>query len=449
MHAVTRDGDRFSASAGCFDNRHQPLSETRAWLAAARDEPGNSVERVGLAELDGWSFTDAGQLAHRSGGFFRIQGTRASGPLGSWEQPLVEQFEVGTLGLLVREFDGLLHVLMQAKMEPGSADLLSLAPTLQATRSNAAQLHRGRAPTLAEWFEGRGRVIAEAVLPELGAHFSHKRNRNVIVEVDESIEVPTTHRWLTVAELGELVRARDLVNMPARSVLTLVPFADEPTAAELERGEHPLGQLRAWLRDHARRPGVELEPRPLLALDGWRLREGELADVDDQLWTITGVRVRASDREVGAWSQPLLHCPREGDAALLVQARAGVVHVLLEARREPGTGVTLGPTICADAGLACAWERRLPALHAWLEHPGTQPLLDVSQSREGGRYWRTRHRYRAVRVPEDADVAITDSHRWFTLAQWRWFLRHTDRVHLDARELYTMLMLGKDPPCAC
>jgi dTDP-4-dehydro-6-deoxy-alpha-D-glucopyranose 2,3-dehydratase len=442
---VIRDFERFSSSAQSFDNRRQPLSEVRAWLARARSDQARRVERVDLDALEGWSMAADGALVHASGGFFRVAGVRVAGTLGRWDQPLVEQFEVGTLGFAVADIDGLLHVLVQAKMEPGSPGLVQLAPTLQATHGNATRLHRGRAPAFAALFDGAGvgakaaRVVVEAVLPELGAHFSRKRNRNVIVELREPIDPPPNFRWLTLAELQSLAREPDLVNMPARSVLALAPLFAEAREGQLELGEHSLAELRGWLAARAAALHIEHEHRPLAELDGWRLADGSLSDVDERLWSIVGVRVRAPDREVGAWSQPLLHRPHEGCAGLLLQRRRGLLHLLLEARFELGTGVTLAPTVTADGGDACPWERGESPLLPWFDEPDGEVLLDLRLAREGGRYWQTRHRYRAVCLPEASAPAIPDSHRWVTLAQLRWFLRHGDRVHLDARELLALL----------
>lgn len=419
----------------------------RAWLDERRARSGGSVERIDLGALDGWSLTPDGSFAHASGVFFRVRGAALTGPgpVGRWTQPLIDQLEVGTLGLLVAPIDGQVQVLVQAKLEPGSPGLVQLAPTFQATYSNASRLHRGREPAFADWFlRGRGRVVREAVLPELGAQFSHKRNRNVIVEGDvEAIGTPPPDfRWASLAELRELVRARDCVNMPARSVLALVPEGDDHRREDpaLDHGEHSLADLRAWFGGCSRSLVAKLEPRSLVELRGWTLRDGALGDEGGRFWSLIGVRVVAPRREVGSWSQPLIAGAREGLAALLVQRRAGRDHVLVEARFEPGLGASLGPTICADAGEHCPWERRAPELRAWVDDaPDEDVVLDQRQAREGGRYWRTTHRYRVVRLAEGVELPPSPTRRWLTPAQLRWFLIHAKAVHLDARELLAML----------
>lgn len=444
------DTDRFAASAGSLENRCQPLAEVRAWLAARRADPGYAVTPVPLAALDGWRLDESGgALVHGSGGFFRVGGVRverATGPVRRWDQPLVEQPGVGTLGFLVREIDGLLHFLVQAKMEPGSPGLVQLAPTLQATVSNAARLHRGREPSFARSFlERRGRVVAEAVLPELGAYFSHKRNLNVILEVDaaESLVTPPGFRWLTLGELGLLAREDHVVNMCARSVLALVP-----RAGGVEADEQDDAGLRAWLVERGRAEGAVLGARGLLALSGWGLREGCFADDEDRFVRVMGVHVEASDREVAAWGQPLLHGSVEGTCGMLAQVRGGALRFLVQARFEPGAGALalLAPTVTAEGGVGCPYEREASGLAGWFgDAPRGEVLLDCRQSREGGRFWRTIHRYQVVRVPAGLDVPAPESHRWVTPTQLRRLLTTTEAVHLDSRELLAMLV-GQGAP---
>jgi len=444
-----RDTDRFLASAASLDNRCQPLAEVREWLAARRADPDHAVTPVPLAALDGWRIEpEGGALVHRSGGFFRVGGARverASGPVRRWDQPLVEQPGVGTLGLVVREIGGLLHLLVQAKMEPGSPGLVQLAPTLQATASNAAQLHLGREPPLARRFrERRGRVVAEAVLPELGAYFSHKRNLNMILEVDavdEVDEVDATaagFRWLTLGELALLAREDHVVNMCARSVMALAPMA-----AALAGGEAEDASLLAWLALRGRAEAMVLTPRGLMGLAGWTLRDGCLSDQEGRFVTVMGVQVRAGGREVSAWGQPLLHGPTVGLCGLLAQVRGGALHFLMQARCEPGAGAQalLAPTIAAEGGLGCPYEREAPPLQAWFgDAPRGEVVLDCQQSREGGRFWRTVHRYQVIRVPATLAVPVPETHRWVAAAQLRRLATTTAALHLDSRELLAMLI---------
>src|SRR6476646_2933706 len=100
-------------------------SETFSWIDSREGASPFAVERARLEEIDGWSFDSGGNLGHRSGKFFRIEGLRVAtdaGPTRAWEQPIIDQPEIGILGIVAKRIDGLLHFLMQAKMEPGNID---------------------------------------------------------------------------------------------------------------------------------------------------------------------------------------------------------------------------------------------------------------------------------------------------------------------------------------
>ncbi len=123
------------------------VADCAAWLADVERRSRLTVERADLAGLAGW-VDDGASIRHASGKFFAVEGievSRPESPVGTWRQPILNQPEVGILGLLVRFADGVLHVLLQAKVEPGNAGGLQLSPTVQATRSNYTSVHGGSA----------------------------------------------------------------------------------------------------------------------------------------------------------------------------------------------------------------------------------------------------------------------------------------------------------------
>ena len=167
-----------------------------------------SVKQIPFSELNTWVFDDAtGNLAHASGKFFTIHGisVKTNYPQDlSWEQPIISQPEIGILGIIARSFDGVLHFLMQAKMEPGNINLVQLSPTLQATKSNYTQVHKGKLPLYYEFFEGRtkGKIIVDQLQSEQGARYLNKRNRNIILVVENAIEAQESFCWLTLVNLN-------------------------------------------------------------------------------------------------------------------------------------------------------------------------------------------------------------------------------------------------------
>ncbi len=115
------------------------------WFESRRKANSFNVNKVPLKELQGWHFEeDTGDLEHKSGKFFRIEGIKVQTNFGYtpyWMQPIINQPEIGILGFLAKKIDGVLHFLVLAKMEPGNVNMIQISPTVQATRSNYTQVH--------------------------------------------------------------------------------------------------------------------------------------------------------------------------------------------------------------------------------------------------------------------------------------------------------------------
>ncbi|MFB7508588.1 NDP-hexose 2,3-dehydratase family protein, partial [Streptomyces broussonetiae] len=203
--------DRVARSAAALAG--EPTDEIHDWLQQRRMEQSFAVERIPFEALENWSFApQTGNLVHRSGRFFTVEGLRAG--IGEqpgrveWQQPVIVQPEVGILGILTREFDGVLHFLVQAKMEPGNPGLLQLSPTVQATYSNYTKVHNGASVRYLEYFTdpSRGRVLSDVLQSEHGSWFHRKRNRNMIVEATGQVPEHEDFRWLTLGQIHELLR---------------------------------------------------------------------------------------------------------------------------------------------------------------------------------------------------------------------------------------------------
>ena len=80
---------------------------------------------------------------------------------------------------------------MQAKIEPGNINKVQLSPTLQAAHSNFTQRHLGKTPAYLEEFRSASpeQILVDQLQSEQGARFLRKRNRNIIVRVEDEIEV--------------------------------------------------------------------------------------------------------------------------------------------------------------------------------------------------------------------------------------------------------------------
>ena len=203
-----------------------------SWLKERNEAVKVNIRKRRFQDLDFWSFSDNGfNLKHNSNKFFSVDGIKIStnyGTINQWEQPIINQPEIGYLGFITKIFNGLLYFLVQAKIEPGNINNVQLSPTLQATRSNYTRVHEGKFPLYLEYFKERKRckVLLDQLQSEQGARFLHKRNRNIIVLTEEEIPVHKDFIWMTLGQIKKLIQSDNLVNMDTRTVISGIPFSN-------------------------------------------------------------------------------------------------------------------------------------------------------------------------------------------------------------------------------
>ncbi|MFD3540403.1 NDP-hexose 2,3-dehydratase family protein [Streptomyces sp. NPDC058662] len=456
--------DRLARSALAQEGRVRQPGTFASWFAGARERSDLRVDRVDLGDLRDWDRDPrTGALRHSSGGFFAIDGLDVrspSGPVPHWQQPIIHQPEVGVLGLLAKEFDGVLHFLMQAKVEPGNRNHLQLSPTVQATRSNYLRLHKGRAVPYLEYFQERTRhhVVADVLQSEQGAWFFRKRNRNIVIEVTEDIAVQEDFRWLTLGEIYRLLAVEDIVNMDTRTTLSCLPLAGggldrlmdtgdgfrdalARSCAGGEGGVHSIDELQSWITEHRAQGELTTRPVPLNELRDWHVSPERISHTSGRFFSVIGVNVSAGTREVGGWSQPMLEPHGTGVIAVLVKEIDGVLHVLLRASVEPGylDGVELSPTVQFTPESVPPGTDRPRFVDAVLSAPPERVRFACLLSEEGGRFHHALNRYLVVEADGDAGLTEDRDFRWLTLHQLSTLLRHSHYLNVQARSLVACL----------
>ncbi|MEU4711963.1 NDP-hexose 2,3-dehydratase family protein [Nocardia salmonicida] len=460
---------RFAVSALAGSDPSGPLGDLspfQHWFDRCQARATMTVRQISLDDLVGWhTDPDTGDITHDSGRFFTVGGLEvhiSDAPVPTWSQPIFNQPEVGVLGILVKEFDGVLHLLMQAKVEPGNALGLQLSPTVQATRSNYTGVHGGSAVPYLNLFRDTSghRVLADVRQSEQGAWFQQKRNRNMVVEVTEDVPVLPGFHWLTLGQVHRLLAVEDLINMDARTVLACLPFAgsalsetaDAPhhefqaallASCDADRGSmHSMAEVLSWVTEVRTRTEVATHELPLAAVPDWHRVDGVITHASGLFFDVIGVDVRTRAREVTGWSQPMIAAKGTGLVAFLVARVHGVLHALVHARTEPGylDVVELAPTVqCAPDNyrhMPVAARPRFVAdvVSARPEQIRYRTLL----SEEGGRFYQSRNTYAVVEVERDSRYDHPN-YRWMPVHQLVDLLRHSHYLNVQARTLVACL----------
>ena len=458
---------QFLRSAFAAEGSFLPTSEVIKWLEKQNQEVLVNIKKTQFEKLAQWSL-DHDSLRHQSGKFFSIDGIRVKtnwGSIQEWDQPIINQPEIGYLGFITKEFNGILHFLMQAKIEPGNVNYVQLSPTLQATRSNYSQVHKGKKPLYLEYFQNAkpNQILLDQLQSEQGARFLKKRNRNIIIKIDEDIPIHNNFVWLTLAQIKQLMLNNNLVNMDTRTVISGIPFGNfEPdvidffnylydknsikvisqaflkSALSNEGGLHTIENIINFLTQLKSIYDLDIKQIPLNNMANWLVNSDEIVHKTNKYFKVIAVDVEIGNREVVSWSQPMIEPAQEGLCAFVCKKINGILHFAVQAKLECGNHdvIEFAPTVqCLTGNYRQTKEGALPFLDYVLKARPEQIIFDTLQSEEGGRFFREQNRNMIILAGDEIPVKLPDTYIWMTLNQLYTFLKFNNYLNIQARSL--------------
>lgn len=462
----------FLKSALIPDNPLMPSGEFLEWLREMNQKVHVKLEQVPFDQLRSWYFDpETTNLVHESGKFFSIQGIRIKtnwGKVHEWEQPIINQPEVGFLGILAQKKNGILHFLMQAKIEPGNLNVVQLSPTLQATRSNYSQVHKGKKPLYLEYFNGEKNVdiLLDQLQSEQGARFLRKRNRNMIVEIPEREKIPVYDNfcWLTLGQIKSFLQHDNVVNMDTRTVISGIPFGEYPadvldfydmlsfnpesnsretgllvSMLERDRHHHSVDQIISWITRKKSVYDLDIQHIPLKSVRNWKVDDAEVYHEKRKYFSVIGVQVEIDNREVKSWDQPIIKSAQEGIIAFIIRKINGIYHFLVQAKLEAGNFdiIELAPTVqCLTGNYRKGFnEYEVMFLEDVLNAKPENIWYSTWQSEEGGRFFREQNRNLIVEVGDEFPVEVPENYIWMTLNQMKVFIKYNNYLNIAARSL--------------
>ncbi len=447
-----------------------------SWMKQQNDEVVSNIKQVPLDELKGWSYRDD-RIRHDSGKFFSIDGIRITTSyrnVPTWDQPIINQPEIGFLGFLVKKINGVLHFLVQAKIEPGNLNIVQLSPTLQATRSNFMRVHGGATPNYLEYFTGEKKVtvLVDQLQSEQGARFLHKRNRNIIIEIpeDEEIEVKENFIWLTLGQMKELMQHPNIMNMDSRTVISCIHFGnysehslkmmsafmqfntrsdDQLIYSILSHDNHLHGleDIIQWMTSLKFRYELGVEQIGISNMVHWNYDGNTIYHEAYKYFEVIGLRCEIGNREVICWDQPMVRSAQNGLMGFLVKKINGIYHFLVQAKLEAGNFdiVEMAPTVqCLTGNYRKGQnEYTIPYLEYFMNAPKGKIWYATYQSEEGGRFYQEQNLNTIVEVGEDFPIEVEDNYCWMTLNQMLSFVTYNNYLNIAARSLLSAIRFVK------
>ena len=462
----------FLKSALTTENPMMPSEQFLAWMKEMNERVHVKINQVPFSKMRLWHFDSLnGNLVHDSGKFFSIEGIRIKtnwGKVAEWEQPIINQPEVGFLGIITKKFNGILYFLMQAKIEPGNLNVVQLSPTLQATRSNYSQVHKGKKPLYLEYFNGDKpiKILLDQLQSEQGARFLKKRNRNVIVEIDENenIEVYENFCWLTLGQIKYFLQFDNVVNMDTRTVISGIPFGEYPpdvldfyetlkfsdqsknretglliSMLDDRRHLHNVDEIISWITRQKSFYDLDVEKIPLNTVKSWIIEKDEIYHENHKYFSVIGVNVEIGNREVQSWDQPLIKAAQEGIIAFIVKKINGIYHFLVQAKLEAGNFdiIELAPTVQCLTGNYRQGQSEYDVmfLDEVLNARPDQIWYSTYQSEEGGRFFKEQNKNMIIKADDSFPVEVPENYTWMTLNQMKVFIKYNNYLNIAARSL--------------
>lgn len=441
-------------------------SELLEWIEDLNINTHVNIKECSINDSSFWFYDDYnGEILNRKRSFFSIKGIRRFED-GEFigEQPIIIQPEIGYLGIVCREIEGVLHFLMQAKIEPGNVNCVQISPTIQATKSNFTRAHGGKLPMYFDLFEHSERyeVIYDQIQSEQAARFYKKRNRNIIMIVNEDFEIYPNFRWMTLGQIKKLMEIDNLVNMDTRTVLSGIPMlaynASPEEKRELRRyfkddslfrsifnadPQKNLPWIYRKLNDYKMFKDVKLVSVPLDQLVDWKVDEYGVTCKKHSDFMVRYYDIEIAGREVQHWSQPLFKAIGMATFGLLSCVVDGKRQFLIKIKPEIGSfdKVEVGPSVQWEPSHYLYNDDEVERLFRRKYENGQGIMVKVVLSEEGGRFYHEQNHNVIIEIDKKELPSVSNEYMWVDYAELNYLVQINNCLNIQLRNLLSLIKL--------
>ncbi len=449
----------------CTEGNVTENAEIDEWIQKLNETTNVEIHKIPLKQSDFWYYDEAdGCIRNKNGSFFVIKGIQRKGKDQILsEQPVILQNEIGYLGILCKEIDGVLNFLMQAKIEPGNLNQIQLSPTIQATKSNFTQKHGGKKPKYLDYFINayQHTIVVDQIQSEQSSRFYKKRNRNIIVMVDEDVPLEKNFKWMTLGQIKRLMRKDNIVNMDTRTVLSCIPYYNhELSEEELLEMEQQVND-KALFRSVFKANDQTIIPRifqsinnikmfedvsdeivPLSALSSWHEVNNEIVCRREHDFKVIFCDIMIEGREVTQWTQPLFEATGIALFGLFTCIDQGIRKFFVKVKKEIGCFdlVELGPSVQLEPSLMNVEHDEVTALLVTKLKQQDRVLHDVLLSEEGGRFYHEQNRNVIIEINKNELAAKEENGCfWVDYKTLNTLIQVNNVLNIQLRNLLSLL----------
>ncbi len=453
-------------------NYEKHVNDFHLWQEKIVKDNQFQCKSIPFSESTEWHFRE-GVLKHRMNGFFYISGIKAEArypALNEHQQIIINQHQIALNSFLMRETQEGPEFLFQGRVEPGNIGGMQLAPTVQSTQSNYNRLHGGNPTPMIDWFLKKklSGIVYDELQSEEATRYYGKYNRNLVVQVDfdTEIEEPENFRWFNMESIRSFAITDNILNTDARSILSCVdwdllvseklPFEGHPAGgfgtalqksygATADNSTHSVSDLLWWLTKHRVHCGLRTQTIRLDETRNWIVKSDRIREIEERLgFQVCQFSVKAANREVPSWDQPLIVSNTTGRLTLVSQEKNGLLQFLVKASHEVGflEGVQIGPAISIPPGWNANSVNEVEQflLKTIESDNGVKIIQQCRQSEEGGRFHQDENYYEIVLFNPSINVPESDLYRWTTLSQLRELVKIPGILTIEMRGVMALLL---------
>lgn len=461
-------------------NPYTSTTEIVDWLTKLNSLQYFDVKQIPIPELRDWAQDrNTGNIVHKSGQFFSIKGISINidiGPVKKWCHPIIDQPEVGILGLIAKKIGGILYFLVQAKAESGNINTFQLSPSVQATYSNYTQVHGGKKVPYIEYFldNSNSTILVDQLQSEQGGRFYKKRNRNMVVLLDknEEITMQENYVWASVRQIKELLLLDNFVNMDLRSVISTICYHSETATEgkifsyeELKESifNHEIvsksltdeklkllyssicaktyfytnDEVLTILRKARDKYKMGRRIIPLNEVSGWIQNDNSIYHQTGKHFSIIGVRTNANNREINSWDQPIMEQKNIGITGMVAKEIEGILHFLIHLKAECGllNNIECGPTVQLSLS---NYDKSSKIIKLFTALDENTISINTIQSEEGGRFYKYQNRNIIINNNVDG-LDNSDFYFWISPYQLKTLMNQGSYVNVECRSILSFI----------
>jgi oxidase EvaA len=434
-----------------------------SWIDERKRNLEIVIKKIPFEQCKNWTYDITTGTIHNSDNtFFSISGFCSKIGEMTIEQPIIIQNEIGYLGILCRPIQGVLHFLMQAKVEPGNINAIQISPTIQATKSNFTQKHGGNSPAYLNYFLDAQpfQIVVDQIQSEQSSRFHKKRNRNIIVLLEEESDIPVlpSHRWMTLGQIKALMRFDNLVNMDTRTVISCIPYllmnhssdmitkydnmiCDTVllksifTPPDLKSFVNIFSKMNNYKMFHDDNAGLI----DLFSMTQWKMENDAFTFNFHSSFKIVFCDISIEGREVQQWCQPLFEAVGKCTFGLFCCDDENVRKFLIKMTPEIGCfdKIEIGPTIQKEP--MSTFNDEVSTLFFSKTEKNEGILFDSVLSEEGGRFFHEENRNIIIIIDKNEISSISEDYLWCDFATINVLMQFNNCLNIQLRNLLSLL----------